>query len=60
MKIDGELDVSGWGLIRDYENETWYAELELMSEIKTHFDIGIHMIESDEAEQSIIDAKNNL
>ena len=31
-----------------------------MSEIKTQFDIGIRMIESGEAEQSIIDAENNL
>ena len=58
--IDGELDASGWGLIRDHENETWNSELELMSEIKTQFDIGIRMIESGEAEQSIIDAENNL
>ena len=56
--IDGELDASGWGLIRDHENETWNAELELMSEIKTQFEIGIKMIESGEAEQSIIDAEN--
>ena len=52
--IEGELDASGWGIIRDYENETWNAELELMSEIKTQFDIGIRMIESGEAEQAII------
>lgn len=58
--IDGELDATGWGLIRDHENETWNSELELMSEIKTQFDIGIRMIESGEAEQSIIDAENNL
>ena len=58
--IEGELDVSAWGLIRDHENETWNAELELMSEIKTQFDIGIRMIESGEAEKSIIDAENNL
>ena len=58
--IDGELDACGWGLIRDHENETWNAELELMSEIKTQLDIGIRMIESGEAEQSIIDAENNL
>ena len=58
--IDGELDATGQGLIRDHENETWNSELELMSEIKTQFDIGIRMIESGEAEQSIIDAENNL
>ena len=52
--IEGELGASGWGIIRDYENETWNAELELMSEIKTQFDIGIRMIESGEAEQAII------
>ena len=52
--IEGELDASGWGIIRDYENETWNAELELMSDIKTQFDIGIRMIESGEAEQAII------
>lgn len=56
--IEGELDASGWGIIRDYENETWNAELELMSEIKTQFDIGIRMIESGEAEQAIIDEEN--
>ena len=58
--IDGKLDATGWGFIRDHENETWNAELELMSEIKTQFEIGIRMIESGEAEQSIIDAENNL
>ena len=52
--IEGELDASEWGIIRDHENETWNAELELMSEIKTQFDIGIRMIESGEAEQAII------
>ena len=31
-----------------------------MSEIKTNFDLAIKMIESCEADQSIIDAENNL
>lgn len=56
--IEGELDVSDWGITRDHENETWDSELKLMSEIKTNFDIAIKMIESGEAEQSIIDAEN--
>ena len=58
--IEGELDVSIWGITRDHENETWDVELRLMSDIKTNFDIAINMIESDEAEQSIIDDENNL
>lgn len=58
--IEGELDASIWGITRDNENETWDAELRLMSEIKTHFDIAINMIESGEADQSIIDAENNF
>ena len=56
--IEGELDASVWGITRDHENEVWDSELSLMSDIKTNFDIGIAMIESGEAEQSIIDAEN--
>lgn len=56
--IDGELDASIWGITRDYENETWNSELQLMSEIKTNFDMAIKMIESGEAKQSIIDEEN--
>lgn len=56
--IEGELDASIWGITRDHENETWDSELQLMSEIKTNFDIAIKMIESGEAEQSIIDEEN--
>lgn len=56
--IEGELDASIWGITRDHENETWDAELRLMSEIKTNFDMAINMIESGEAEQSIIDEEN--
>ena len=56
--IEGELDVSIWGNIREHENEVWDAELRLMSDIKTNFDIALNMIESGEAEQSIIDAEN--
>ena len=58
--IEGELDASIWGITRDHENETWASELRLMSDIKTNFDIAISMIESGEAEQSIIDAENVL
>ena len=58
--IEGELDASKWGITRDHENETWASELRLMSDIKTNFDIAISMIESGEAEQSIIDAENVL
>lgn len=47
-----------WGITREHENETWDAELRLMSEIKTNFDIAINLIESGEAEQVIIDAEN--
>ena len=56
--IEGELDASIWGITRDHENETWDAELRLMTNIKTNFDIAIHMIESGEAEQAIIDEEN--
>ena len=56
--IEGELDASIWGITRDHENENWDAELRLMSEIKTNFDMAINMIESGEAEQSIIDKEN--
>ena len=56
--IEGELDASLWGITREHENETWDAELRLMSEIKTNFDIAINLIESGEAEQVIIDAEN--
>ena len=58
--IEGELDASIWGITRNPENETWNSELKLMSEIKTNFDIAIKMIESGEADQSIIDAENNF
>ena len=58
--IEGELDASDWGITREHENETWDAELRLMSEIKTNFEIAINMIESGEAEQAIIDDENNL
>lgn len=58
--VEGELDASIWGITRDHENETWNSELKLMSEIKTNFDIAIKMIESGEADQSIIDAENNF
>ena len=58
--IEGELDVSIWGNIREHENETWDSEVRLMSDIKTNFDIAINMIESGEAEQAIIDDENNL
>ena len=58
--IEGELDASDWGITRDHENETWDSEVRLMSEIKTNFDLAIKMIESCEADQSIIDAENNL
>ena len=56
--IEGELDASVWGITREHENEVWDSELRLMSDIKTNFDIGIHMIESGEAEQAIIDEEN--
>ena len=56
--IEGELDASIWGLTREHENDTWNAELMLMSDIKTNFDRGINMIESGEAEQAIIDDEN--
>lgn len=56
--IEGELDAGDWGRIREKENETWGSELELMSEIKTHFEIAIKMIETGEAEQAIIGEEN--
>ena len=56
--IEGELDATIWGITREHETETWNSELRLMTDIKTNFDIGIHMIESGEAEQAIIDEEN--
>ena len=56
--IEGELDASIWGIARELENETWDSELQIMSEIKTNFDIAINMIETGEAEQMIIDDEN--
>ena len=56
--IEGELDASVWGITREHGNDTWNSELRLMSDIKTNFDMAIHMIESGEAEQAIIDAEN--
>ena len=56
--IEGELDASIWGITREHENETWDSELQLMSEIKTNFDIAINMIDTGEAEQMIIDDEN--
>ena len=56
--IEGELDASIWGNTRENENKTWNAELRLMGDIKTNFDIALNMIESGEAEKSIIDAEN--
>ncbi|MBR0370417.1 MAG: hypothetical protein IJH63_14240 [Methanobrevibacter sp.] len=56
--IEGELDAGIWGLTREHETETWNAELRLLSDIKTNFDIGIGMIESGEAEQAIINEEN--
>ena len=56
--IEGELDASIWGITREHENENWDAELRLISDIKTNFDVAINMIESGEAEQNIIDAEN--
>ena len=53
--IEGEIDASVWGITREHENETWDSELQLMSEIKTNFDIAIKMLESGDAEQIIID-----
>nr|DAZ03494.1 MAG TPA: hypothetical protein [Caudoviricetes sp.] len=58
--IEGELDVSVWGITREHETEVWDSELRLMSDIKTNFDMAIGMIESGEAEQAIIDDENNL
>ena len=58
--IEGKLDASEWGITRRHENERWDAKIRLMSEIKVNFDLAIKIIESGEADQSIIDAENNL
>ena len=58
--IEGELNASIWGNTREHENEVWDAELRLMSDIKTNFDIALNMIESGEAEQAIIDEENTI
>lgn len=58
--IEGELDASIWGITRENETDNWNSELRLMSDIKTNFDIAIHMIESGEAEQAIINEENMI
>lgn len=58
--INGEIYADIWGLNREHESETWDSELRLMNEIKTNLDIAIKMIESGEAEQSIIDEENSI
>lgn len=58
--INGEIDADIWDLNREHESETWDSELRLMNEIKTNLDIAIKMIESGEAEQSIIDEENSI
>ena len=58
--IEGELEAGIWGIAREHENEVWDSEIRLMSDIKREFDVGIAMIESGEAEQTIIDNENNL
>lgn len=58
--IEGELDASVWAITREHENEVWDTELRLMSEIKANFDLAIKMIETGEADQSIINDENNL
>ncbi len=57
--IEGELDAGIWGITREHEEEIWDSEIRLMSDIKTNFDIAINMIESGEAERSIIEAENS-
>ena len=56
--IEDELDASDWGRIREKENETWSSELNLLSKIKTHFEIAIKMVESGDTERTIIDEEN--
>lgn len=56
--IEGELDASIWGITREHENEVWNSELRLMNDIKNNFEIGLRMIKSGEAEQSLFDAEN--
>lgn len=58
--IDGEIDAGIWGITRAHENEIWDAELRLMSDIKTNFDMAVNIIESGEAEKTIIDSENKL
>lgn len=58
--IEGELDANIGGITREHETDTWNSELRLMSDIKTNFDMAIHMIESGEAEQVIINEENMI
>ena len=56
--IEGELDASAWDLTWEHKNEVSDFELILIDNIKTNFNMAIHMIESGEAEQVIIDEEN--
>lgn len=55
--IEGELDARELGITKEHENEVWDSELRIISDFKVNFDRAIKMIESGEAEQSIIDAE---
>ena len=56
--IEGELDAHKWAAHREQEDLVWNAEMQLLDNIKGNFEIAINMIESGEAEKSIIESEN--
>ena len=56
--IEGELDVHKWSSHREQEDLVWRAEMQLLDNILGNFEIAIKMIESGEAEKSIMEAEN--
>ena len=56
--IEGELDAHKWSTHREQEDLVWTAEMQLLDDVKGNFEMAIKMIESGEAEKSIIEAEN--
>lgn len=50
--------MSIWVTHREQEDFVWTAEMQLLDDIKGNFEIAINMIESGEAEKSIIESEN--
>lgn len=52
--LEGEIDTLTWAVNRETENDVWASEIRLMDTIKAEFEVAIGMIESGEAEKTIL------